>query len=134
MIVDASVLVAAANRADPDATRCREILRVAPGPLVVPAPALAEAPYLIQKRLGPDAEIRLVQSLLLAPWIVDAPTSDDLRRTASLMLQYVDLPLGFSDACTVAIAERRSVLRGASLDNHFRIVKPLHGAAFEVLP
>ncbi len=50
------------------------------------------------------------------------------------MLQYVDLPLGFSDACTVAIAEQRGDIKVASLDNHFRIVRPLHGVTFEVLP
>jgi uncharacterized protein len=97
LIVDASVLVAVANQSDPDALRCREVLRTAKGPLVVPAPALAEASYLIQKRLGPDAEVRLIQSLLLAPWVVDGPTPEDLDRTARLMVQYVDLPIGFSD-------------------------------------
>jgi uncharacterized protein len=134
VIVDASVLVAAANRADPDAPRCREILRSTRGPLIVPAPALAEASYLIQKRLGAQAEVQLIQSLLLSPWVVEGPTAEDLQRTARLMLQYVDLPLGFSDACTVAIAERRGDIKVASLDNHFRIVRPLHGATFEVLP
>jgi uncharacterized protein len=134
VIVDARVLVAAANDSDPDAIPCRQLLQTANGPLIVSAPALAEASYLIQKRLGPTAEIRLIESLLVPPWRVEGPTLEDLQRTARLMLQYVDLPLGFSDACSVAIAERTGTITIASLDNHFRIVKPRHGTAFEVRP
>ena len=134
MIVDASVLIAAANDRDPDATRCRQLLQSAHGVLLVPAPALAEAAYLIQKRLGVIAEIRLIHSLLDSPWKVVAPDRDDLQRTAQLMTQYADLPLGFSDACSIALAERHLDEKVASLDNHFRIVRPAHCASFHVLP
>lgn len=96
MIVDASVLVAAANDLDPDAVRCRKVLQSASGTLLVPAPALTEAAYLIQKRLGVVAEIRLIHSLLDNPWKVVGPDQEDLRRTGQLMTQYADLPLGFS--------------------------------------
>jgi predicted nucleic acid-binding protein len=68
VIVDASVLVAAANDSDPDAIPCRQLLQTANGPLIV------------------------------------------------------------------AIAERTGTITIASLDNHFRIVKPRHGTAFEVRP
>lgn len=135
MIVDASVLIAAANDRDPDAGRCRSILRSrAAESLLVPALALAEAAYLIQSRLGPHAEIALAGSLTVAPWVVEAPTHDDLLRAVELMRQYVDLPLGLSDSLTVALAERVSETTIASLDSHFREVRPAHTTAFDVVP
>ena len=62
------------------------------------------------------------------------PEQEDLRRTAQLMNRYADLPLGFSDACSIALAERNLDEVVASLDNHFRIVKPAHCTSFHVLP
>ena len=135
MIVDASVLIASANSRDPDSRRSRDLLRAnATESLFVPALALAEAAYLIQARLGARAEIALARSLTLAPWVIEAPNHDDLTRAIVLMVQYVDLPLGLSDALAVALAERLGETRVASLDHHFRVVRPSHVQAFEVLP
>ena len=134
MIVDASVLVAAANDKDPDAPRCRELLRLSRATLIVPSTALAEATFLVQKRLGAEAEIRLVSSLAIAPWMVEGPCAEDLVRSVELMQRFVDLPLGFSDAASVALAERLKETTVASLDNHFRIVRPNHIDAFTVVP
>ena len=135
MIVDASVLIATANDRDPEAARCRDVLRSKLNEaLVVLALALAEAAYLIQARLGPVAEIALASSLTVTPWLVEGPTHEDLLRAVGLMRQYVDLPLGLSDALGVALAERIGETTIASLDHHFRIVRPVHTEAFDVLP
>jgi uncharacterized protein len=50
------------------------------------------------------------------------------------MTGYIDLPLGLSDACSVTLAERLKITKVASLDRHFRIVRPSHVDAFEVVP
>ena len=134
MIIDASVLIAAANDNDPDAVQCRDLLRATSGALVVPSTALAEATFLVLKRLGTLAEIRLVESLCHSPWVVEGPNSDDLNRAVELMTKYEDLPLGFSDAASVALAERLKETTVASLDDHFRIVRPSHVNAFDVRP
>jgi uncharacterized protein len=129
------VLVAAANSSDPNSSRCQQALRDnRNSELLVPAAALAEAAYLIQKRLGAHAEASLIESLTVAPWRIEGPSEADLVRAALLMRQYLDLPLGLSDALTVACAERLGEHLIASLDNHFRIVKPAHTAAFTVVP
>jgi uncharacterized protein len=133
VIVDASVLVAAINRSDPHSGRCQAAIR-GERRLVVPAPALAEAAYLVQKRLGPHLEIKLIESLTIGPWVVEAPSAVDLMRVVALMKQYVDLPLGFSDAVSIAIAERLEDPTVASLDAHFRVVRPAHVEAFDVRP
>ena len=87
-----------------------------------------------KKRLGAEAGIRLVSSLAIAPWMVEGPSAEDLVRSVELMRRYVDLPLGFSDAASVALAERLKETTVASLDNHFRIVRPNHIDAFTVVP
>ena len=102
--------------------------------MIVPAVALAEAAYLLQKRIGPHAEIALVESLTAPPWRVEGPGENDLARAIALMRQYVDLQLGVADALSVALAERLGETSVASLDAHFRIVRPRHTNAFDVVP
>ncbi|MFZ5851721.1 MAG: hypothetical protein ACOYY2_10055 [Actinomycetota bacterium] len=52
-----------------------------------------------------------------------------------LVITYADLGLGGTDASLVPIAERPGAARLATLDHrHFRVVRPRHAAAFEMLP
>jgi predicted nucleic acid-binding protein len=56
-------------------------------------------------------------------------------RIAELVARYHDLPLGTVDASVVAAAERLGVLDIATLDHrHFRVVRPRHTTAFNLLP
>jgi len=49
--------------------------------------------------------------------------------------QYHDLPLGSVDASVVAAAERCRTVDVATLDHrHFRVVRPAHTKAFQLLP
>lgn len=57
MIIDTGPLVAAANAKDPHGEACRSLLQTAPGVLIVPALVVAEAAYLIERELGPHAEL-----------------------------------------------------------------------------
>ena len=62
-------------------------------------------------------------------------TPADLARMSELILQYADFPLGGVDASVIAVAERFGVDRVATLDRrHFGVVKPVHLAAFTLLP
>lgn len=48
---------------------------------------------------------------------------------------YHDLGLGLVDASVVAVAERLGITQIATLDHrHFRVVRPRHIDAFELLP
>ena len=56
-------------------------------------------------------------------------------RVADLIRTYADLPLGVVDAEVVAVAERLGTTQIATLDRrHFNVVRPVHVAAFELLP
>lgn len=60
---------------------------------------------------------------------------EDYRRAAEVMLQYEDADLDFVDALIVALAERLNITRLLTLDQRdFRLVRPRHCSAFELLP
>ena len=74
MIVDTSVLFAAANRRDSNHSACRAIVVEGPGQLTIPALVLAEASYLIGTVLGPSAETALLRSMTTNRFEVVGPT------------------------------------------------------------
>jgi len=62
-------------------------------------------------------------------------TPFDYRRVGELCAKYSDSEIGFVDASVVAIAERLSEPKIATLDRrHFSLIRPRHVDAFELLP
>ena len=132
-LVDASALYAAADRSDGNHAATLAVLQQASLRLVLPALPLAEAAYLIGRRLGPGAEAALARGV--ADFDMELPSAADWRRIADLIEQYADLPLGAADASIVALAERLGTDLVITLDRrHFSVVRPRHCAAFQLLP
>jgi predicted nucleic acid-binding protein len=105
------------------------------GPVVVPVTVLPEISYLLQHRIGPNAELAFIQGVVDDEFTVELTEPEDIERAASLMDVYVDLPLGFVDASVVAIAERlqtRDILTTGR--RHFSVVRPRHAKSFTLLP
>ena len=135
LVVDTGVLLAAADRNDPDHERCAQVLQDAGGPLATSGFVVAETAYLIQRQLGPAAESDFFRSLAAGQIRIEALSPTDLERVADLVAQYVDLPLGGTDASVIAIAERLGQTQIATIDHrHFSVVRPEHVEAFELLP
>ena len=135
LIVDTGVLVATADRRDPDHERSRSLLEDAAGPLVTTGLVIAEAGHLIDRQIGSDGEIALCQSIIDGDLQVEPLIAGDWSRVRELLVDYADLRLGVTDASVVAIAERLQAEQIATLDeNHFRVVRPKHVPAFELLP
>jgi hypothetical protein len=66
---------------------------------------------------------------------IEQLTSSDLNRTQEILEAYADARIDFADATIVAMAERLQVTRILTIDQrHFRIVRPRHCTAFELLP
>ena len=83
----------------------------------------------------PDAEARFFRAIANGEIRVDDLTDDELDRVADLIERYRDLPLGGTDASLVVLAERHGETRLGTLDHrHFRVVRPAHAAAFELVP
>lgn len=132
-VVDTGPLYAAADLDDDDHARSVEVLRRTDLELVIPALVVAEATYLVGRRLGPKAEASFLRGL--GQFEVDPPRSDDWRRIAELVDEYADLPLGGTDASVIALAERLDTPVVITLDRrHFTVVRARHCEALELLP
>lgn len=135
LIVDTGVIVAAADRDDRHYDAALELLGSEPGPLVTTAMVIAEAAYLLDRELGPTAEVSLYQAILDGELRVETLGSVDWRRIRQLVETYADLRLGGTDASLIAIAERLAATKVATFNHrHFRVVRPAHCDAFELLP
>jgi predicted nucleic acid-binding protein len=135
LIVDTGVLVAATDRNDPDHAACAALLENEAEPLVTTGLVLAETAYLLDRELGPQVEATLYESITDGQLTVEALTVEDWHRVHALVLRYADHRLGGTDASLVALAERHRQRRIATLNTrHFRAIRPVHIAAFTVLP
>jgi predicted nucleic acid-binding protein len=135
LVVDTGPLVATADRSDKDHAACRALLEGDEGPLITTAMVIAEAAYLIDRQLGAKAEASLYDSILSGQLEVASLDREDWQRIAELVTSYADLQLGGTDASLVSLAERLGTTRIATLNHrHFRVVRPRHAAAFELLP
>ncbi|WP_405161180.1 PIN domain-containing protein [Nocardia sp. NBC_01499] len=135
IILDTGPIVAAINSRDNRHKECADLLETAEGPLIVPAPVLTEVCYLLEQRSGTHAEAMFIAALLDGGLELEPLTHHDLRRVHELILKYADLPLGSVDASVIAVAERLGALNVATLDlKHFRLVRPRHLSAFNLLP
>ena len=104
-------------------------------PVVVPVTTLPEVTYLLQTRIGTDAEHAFVRAVASGEFTVEPLDPDDIERAADVMRDYADLPLGFVDASIVAVAERLEARTVLTTDRkHFGTVRPRHLRGFELAP
>ncbi|QNP73066.1 PIN domain-containing protein [Streptomyces roseirectus] len=137
IVVDTGPLVALADADDAHHEACvRWYDTVHPRNLVIPAPVIAEACHLIGTRCGAQVEGAFLDALAAGDLgTVTNVMPEDIQRMAHLVRQYATLPLGGTDACVVAIAERWRAKEVATVDRrHFSVVRPSHVPAFELLP
>ena len=128
-------MLAAGNVKDQAHQACLKLLRQVEGPLLVPSPVLGEIGYLLQSRVGLEAEVAFVKSFGGDGFHIAELEDQDILRMAGLVETYIDLPLGIVDAAVVAIAERLRLTEIATLDHrHFNVVRPNHVRAFTLLP
>lgn len=104
-------------------------------PIIFPVPAITETVYLLRRDASNDIAIRFIASLAASNLLLENPLSTDYQRAAEIMRQYADANLDFVDAIIAAIAERLNVTRLLTLDQRdFRLIRPRHCEAFEILP
>ena len=134
LVVDTSVLLAAADNADPDHDSCTKAIEGA-SPLITTALVIAETACLIGRQLGSAAEAAFFRAVAAGELQVETITPADARRIAELIETYADLGLGGTDASLIVVAERLDVTTIATLDRrHFGVVRSSHTAAFELIP
>jgi predicted nucleic acid-binding protein len=135
LIVDAGALYAQADQAEPEHDAVVKLLLAERGPLVTSQVAVAEADYLILRRLGIDVELAFLDDLAEGTFVVDCLDRSGLGMARDLAKRHRDLALGLADASLIVLAARYGTRRVASFDERaFRVVPPLQGGSFELLP
>jgi predicted nucleic acid-binding protein len=135
LIVDAGPLYAAFDADDRHHSVCRELLESHSGPLLLPTLVITEVAYLIESRLGAEAETRFVGDLAAGIFVVHPVAANDWLRIAELVWTYRQMSLGTVDASIITLAERLREKQIATLDHrHFGVVRPGHVQRFELLP
>lgn len=135
VLVDTGVFVSAADSDEPRHHDSTEVLRRHRGELIVAAPVVPETAWLLESRLGPAAEAEFLRLIAAEELQVVDLVRADYERCIALIEQYADLGLGFVDASIVCVAENLGITTIATLNERdFRVVRPRHAAAFELLP
>lgn len=134
LLIDTGIFVAAADRDEPHHAICASLLRTRTD-LAVTATVIPEAAWLIEARLGPAAEARLLTLVTSARFTIIDPIDIDYQRAIELIGTYTDLGLGFVDASIIAIAERHKMTQIATLNHRdFAVVRPAHCDTLELVP
>jgi predicted nucleic acid-binding protein len=134
-LVDTGFLFALANVSDIHHDRALEVARTLSDTIILPVTVLPEICYLLDSRLGYDAMCQFLVRLQTGPMLIEPMSKADLPRVSEILEQYADARIDFVDATIVALAERLNVTRILTTDQrHFRLFRPRHCAAFEILP
>jgi predicted nucleic acid-binding protein len=135
VIVDAAPLVALGDSNDRLFPSVEHLLKTIDGPLVIPAPVTAEVDYLLGQRLGRGAQRSFLADLAAGRFTVANLESEDYTTVQEIDARYADLELGLADCSIVVLAHRYQTTRVVSFDErHFRVVRPLQGRTFTMLP
>ena len=133
LLVDTNIwLIAADRRSD----RHDEITALLAGhDWASPTPVIAETAWLILDRLGTSPHQRFLRLITAGQLEPIELTDTDWRRCVELVDTYADLRLDLADASLVAVAERLAQTTIATLNHRdFRVVRPAHCDAFELVP
>lgn len=124
VIADTGPLYALIDRSDVWHQRVTAWWAAQPRHVRVPITVLPEVCYLLQTRIGAQAEQAFVRSVADGELIIEPVESDDVMRASSLMREYLDFPLGFVDATVIAVAERLGAREILTTDRrHFSAVR-----------
>ncbi len=100
---------------------------------VLPSTAIPELCYLINTRLGPYFEIKLLEEINKG-FYLEILKNEDVLRIIEILKKYDALNIGYVDASIVAIAERIKVNKILTLDRkHFGVIVPRGFDRFDIL-
>ncbi|ODS32356.1 MAG: nucleic-acid-binding protein contains PIN domain protein [Candidatus Scalindua rubra] len=133
IIIDTGPLVALFDRDDQYHKTCKKTFLSISEPLITTWPILTEVMYLLN--FSSLAQELCFEFIVSGGLDISSENSKHINRIYQLMKKYNDLPIDFADASLVALAEERNITTVFTLDRkHFRIYKPKHRKAFNLLP
>ena len=135
ILLDASIVLAAADRADLNHAPAIAWFDRADEPFLLAALTLADLDTLLQRELGQDAAMAVVAAITGGAIRLVAPTDADLVRATELLGESAEHRPRLVDALMVAAAERLDVHRIATFDRRpIAVFRPRHVRAFDLEP
>jgi predicted nucleic acid-binding protein len=135
ILLDASIVLAAADRADLNHAAAMAWFDRADEPLLLAALTLADLDTLLQRELGQAAAIAVVQAITGGAIRLVPPGDVDLVRAIELLEAATEHRPRLADALMVAAAERLGVHRIATFDRRpIAVFRPRHVRAFDLEP
>lgn len=135
ILLDSSIVLAAADRADLNHAAALAWFGRADEPLLLGALTLAELDVLLQRELGVAATVAIVKSITGGAVRLVTPSEADLRRAIELLQAAGEHRPRLADALLVAAAERLGVHRIATFDRRpIAVLRPRHVRAFDLEP
>jgi predicted nucleic acid-binding protein len=135
IICDTSGLFAAYNAKQAGHRETVAAVNGSTGPLVISQYVVTELDYLLRTKVGVDAEVGMLRDVEAGAYDVTALSEPELGRAIALIEQYADRNLGLADAANVVLAARYRTTHLLTLDQRgYRVVRPLWGDAFTLLP
>jgi predicted nucleic acid-binding protein len=135
ILLDSSLIVAAADTADLNHRASVAWLRRTTEPLLLATLSLAETDHVLQRELGVRATQALVESIAGGGIRLVHPTDADLERAAELLVEAAEHRPRLADAVLVATAERLGIRRIATFDRRpIAVFRPRHVRAFDLEP
>jgi len=132
-LLDTGPLVALLNRSERNHRWCREFFQGFRGRLLTTEPVLTEAVYLLGSNVTnqkPALDFFLQGGAELVPL-----TPSLLKRAATLMAKYADVPMDFADATLVALAEESGICDVLTLDRRgFTVYRAGKNKGFRIAP
>ena len=126
-------MVALLRRADRHHKRCVAALEQMREPLCTIWPAVTEAMFLLSDR--PDGQTALARKLESQGFALAPMDNRDAPRIRELMNKYRDLPMDFTDAALVRVAEREGIDTIFTIDRRDFSVYRLFGRRnFRIVP
>ena len=135
IICDTSGLVAAYSGNDPRQRLVTDLLGSDSGPLILSPFVLAELDYLMARRADVPAERNVLSDVAGGVYTLAEFDRFDVGQAATLVERYQQMDIGIADASLVVLAAKYRTTRLLTFDErHFRAIRPLHAAAFTLLP
>jgi predicted nucleic acid-binding protein len=133
VLLDTGIVYAYYDRSDAWHERARQLIENEQRGLLLPAPVIPEADWLIGQRLGARGRFAFYTGIVDGYYLVADLPRAAFARVAELNRRFDDLDLGFVDASIVALAESLGLSRIATTDRrHFA---PLASAlSLQLLP
>ena len=133
LLLDTGPFVALVDRSETAHDDCVAALESWTGPIVTTEAVLTETLYLVGPQL--KAQKAVLEFILRGAFQLVPSSQASLRRVATLMERYRDVPMDFADATLVALGEELETDRVFTLDRRgFSVYRLGRRKAFQMIP